>query len=91
MLFDAILKEIGEFGPWQIILYVLLGLVGIPTGTLPGHSQASMWLDRKLCKIRDNLLYFSVENLVLWPVNTLWLASVIRKCCLKCYVHAHHA
>ena len=32
MLFDAILKEIGEFGPWQILLYVLLGLVGIPTG-----------------------------------------------------------
>ncbi|KAI0242171.1 Organic cation transporter protein [Lamellibrachia satsuma] len=32
MLFDDILKEIGECGPYQILLYILLGLAGIPTG-----------------------------------------------------------
>jgi len=34
MLFDDILREIGEFGPYQILLYILLGLAGIPTGKI---------------------------------------------------------
>ncbi len=32
MLFDDILCKIGEFGIYQAVLYVLLGLVGVPTG-----------------------------------------------------------
>ena len=32
MLLDEILKEIGEFGTYQILMYAIVGLAGIPTG-----------------------------------------------------------
>jgi len=32
MLVDDILIEIGEMGTYQIIMYILLGLAGLPTG-----------------------------------------------------------
>ena len=38
MLLDEILVEIGEFGAYQIWLYVLLGLTGIPTGKGVSYS-----------------------------------------------------
>ena len=34
MLFDIVLRRVGEFGPYQIGLYCLLGFVGFPAGTL---------------------------------------------------------
>ena len=34
MLFDDVLRKVGEFGPYQIGLYCLLGFVGFPAGTL---------------------------------------------------------
>ena len=34
MLFDDVLRRVGEFGPYQIGLYCLLGFVGFPAGTL---------------------------------------------------------
>ena len=38
MLLDEILAEIGEFGPYQIMLYILLGMVGVPTGRSHVHE-----------------------------------------------------
>ncbi len=32
MLFDDVLQKVGEFGPYQIGLYCLLGLAGLPAG-----------------------------------------------------------
>ncbi|KAK2176140.1 hypothetical protein NP493_680g00020 [Ridgeia piscesae] len=69
MLFDAILKEIGEFGPWQIILYGLLGLVGIPTGfqnmgiTFLGGDMDHWCHVPELANLSDDLQrYISVPN-----------------------------
>ncbi len=47
MLFDDVIKKVGEFGPYQIGLYCLLGFVGIPAGKVADYS-ANNWAQRNL-------------------------------------------
>ncbi len=37
LLFDDVLRMVGEFGPYQIVLYILYGIVGFPAGRLFAH------------------------------------------------------
>ena len=40
LAFDDVLRMAGEFGPYQIVLYIILGIVGFPAGkTLLGNCQ----------------------------------------------------
>lgn len=54
MLFDDILREIGEFGLYQIISYIILGSLAIPAGwqnlaiTFYSNKLHSHW-----CKVKE--------------------------------------
>ena len=50
MLFDDVLRKVGEFGPYQIGLYCLLGFVGFPAGTL--FSAIKMFTLLVVCRFK---------------------------------------
>ncbi len=37
LVFDDVLRMAGEFGPYQIVLYIILGIVGFPAGKICYH------------------------------------------------------